>query len=60
MDKLGLQIVCVGVSKIFVLVCKVVRTQLSRCGFQSVRYLEVKVCGESDSVRCSEFGGGRF
>ena len=33
-----------------------------RCGFRSVRYLEVKIrCfGTEDSVRCSEFGGGRF
>ena len=38
---------------------------MSRCGFRSVRYLEVKIrckkCfGTKDSVRCSEFGGGRF
>ena len=35
---------------------------MSKCGFRSVRYLEVKIrCfGTKDSVRCSEFGGGRF
>ena len=34
---------------------------MSRCGFRSVRYLEVKIrCKNEDSVRCSEFGGGRF
>ena len=35
---------------------------MSRCGFRSVRYLEVKnTCfGTKDSVRCSEFRGGRF
>ena len=34
---------------------------MSRCGFQSVRYLEVKKrFGTKDSVRCSEFRGGRF
>ena len=39
---------------------------MSWWGFQSVRYLEVKVhCTNAfnlskDSVRCSEFGGGRF
>ena len=35
---------------------------MSRCGFRSVRYLEVKIrCfGTKDSVRCSEFRGGRF
>ena len=38
---------------------------MSRCGFRSVRYLEVKIrcksaLGPRDSVRCSEFGGGRF
>ena len=39
---------------------------MSRCGFRSVHYLEVKVhCTNTfnlskDSVRCSEFGGGRF
>ena len=38
---------------------------MSRCGFRSVRYLEVKNTlqkrfGTKDSVRCSEFRGGRF
>ena len=38
---------------------------MSRCGFRSVRYLEVKNMlqkrfGTKDSVRCSEFRGGRF
>ena len=39
---------------------------MSWWGFRSVRYLEVKVhCTNAfnlskDSVRCSEFGGGRF
>jgi len=38
---------------------------MSRCGFRSVRYLEVKNTLQKhfwtkDSVRCSEFGGGRF
>ena len=35
---------------------------MSKCGFRSVRYLEVKIrCfGTKDSVHCSEFGGGRF
>ena len=35
---------------------------MSRCGFRSVRYLEVlqKRFGTKDSVRCSEFGGCRF
>ena len=37
---------------------------MSRCGFRSVRYLEVKIrCknfGTKDSVRCSEFRVGRF
>ena len=38
---------------------------MSRCGFRSVRYLEVKIrCkkrfGTKDSVCCSEFRGGRF
>ena len=38
---------------------------MSRCGFRSVRYLEVKIrykkrFGTEDSVRCSELGGGRF
>jgi len=38
---------------------------MSRCGFRSFRYLEVKMrCkkrfGTKDSVRCSEFRDGRF
>ena len=38
---------------------------MSRCGFRSVRYLEVKNTlqkrfGTKDIVRCSEFRGGRF
>ena len=35
---------------------------MSRCGFQSVCYLEVKIrrFGTKDSVRCPEFRGGRF
>ena len=39
---------------------------MSRCGFRSVRYLEVKIRCKNAlgpriySVRCSEFGGGRF
>ena len=38
---------------------------MSRCGFRSVRYLEVKIplqkrFGTKDSVRCLEFRGGRF
>jgi len=38
---------------------------MSRCGFWSVHYLEAKKTlkkhfGTKDSVRCSEFGGGRF
>ena len=34
---------------------------LSRCGFRSVRYLEVNVLfGTEISVRCPEFRGGRF
>ena len=32
---------------------------MSRCGFRSVRYLQ-KRFGTKDSVRCSEFRGGRF
>ena len=76
-DRLDLQVVIVyvGVSKIFVLVRKVrdvwewlncmPRAAMSRCGFRSVRYLEVKNTlqkrfGTKDSVRCSEFRGGRF
>ena len=35
---------------------------MSRCGFRSVCYLEVKIQCKSalDSVRCSEFRGGCF
>ena len=38
---------------------------MSRCGFRSVRYLEVKIrCkkhfGTKDSVHCLEFRDGRF
>ena len=35
---------------------------MSKCGFRSVCYLEVKIhCfGTKDCVRCSEFRGGRF
>ena len=32
---------------------------MSMCGFRSVHYLEVRF-GTKDSVRCSEFRGGRF
>ena len=35
---------------------------LSRCGFRSVRFLNVlqKAFGTAISVRCPEFRGGRF
>ena len=35
---------------------------MSRCGFRSVRYLELKIrrFGTKDSVRCSEFRDGHF